>query len=254
MGSLNRWVRIIVFSAVNVALIASLSGCAMSRRMSDSLPNTFLKDVNLKEKKERLPFDHSWSNPTTNWDSYTALYLKPVRADLIPAESWRSSESLVITSEQDFKVATKELADNFQEQLAVEFKKKNGARLSKLVGAPGKGIAVMEIVLTEVEFSHPLEKAGLLMSPLPGSSALGSALSDPFASFALRITDGVNGALLATAADRKFAPRRLLNLDKLSASSPLREICQLWAEVIAETAATDALTTVEETTWRWLPW
>ena len=91
----------------------------------------------------------------------------------------------------------------------------------------------MEIALTELEFSHPVARAGSLAAPVPGSGAALSSISDPHASFALRVSDP-SGNLAATVADRQFPPARIVDLNKLTVSSSIREVCSIWAQTIAE--------------------
>lgn len=64
--------------------------------------------------------------------------------------------------------------------------------------------------------------------------------------FAARITDADTGQLIATVADRKFAPVRIVDLNKLTVSSTPREISQLWADTIATAINSDGFTKVDE--------
>jgi len=93
---------------------------------------------------------------------------------------------------------------------------------------------VLDIALTELEFSHPIARAGSLASPIPGTGVAVSAVSDPHVAFAMRITDGSTGELLATAADRKFSPIRIVDLNKLTVTSSPREIVQNWSLELAD--------------------
>lgn len=233
---------------------ALFSACAATKRLSAPLPQTFLEGVNLSEKKERLPFDHAWSAPNAAWDSYKTVFIKPIRTDLLPDNAWKDSISFAITDREDYLAKVHELAKYFQEQLIAEIGKRNGKHLANLASAAGPGVAVVEIAFTEVEFSHPLKNAGALAAPLPGAGVISSAISDPYVTFALRVTDGATHTLLATAADRKFAPVAVLNVNKLTISSANREICGIWAEEIADTLGSDRLTKVDGTTWKLLPW
>lgn len=231
-----------------------LASCAASKRMSGELPKTFLDDVDTSLKIERLPFDHAWTNPAVRWADYDGVFIKPVRSDLLPKEKWLESLSPAIDSEAVYFEEAGTLAAYFQDQLKEKIGKREGQHLAKLAPAPGPKVAVIEIAFTELEFSHPLQKAASLLAPMPGTAVVGTALSDPYVTFALRITDGASNKLLATAGDRKFAPSRLINFSKLSATSANREICGLWAEEIAATLGSDALTKIEEKNWSWIPW
>ena len=113
---------------------------------------------------------------------------------------------------------------------------------------------VVEIALTELEFSHPLARAGSLVAPVPGAGSALSSISDPHVAFAMRVTDASTGELLFTAADRRFAPTRIIDLNKLTVSSSVREIVALWADVIGRGIQSDGFTKIKTKTFDWLPW
>jgi hypothetical protein len=82
-----------------------------------------------------------------------------------------------------------------------------------------------------------------------------SAISDPHVAFAARVYDGKTGKLVATAADRKFPPTRLLDLNKVTVTSPNREIVSTWANIIAGALNRDGFAKVEsQGTFSILPW
>jgi hypothetical protein len=54
---------------------------------------------------------------------------------------------------------------------------------------PNRKSVVVEIVLTEIEFSHPLARAASLAAPVPGTGPALTAITDPHVAFAARITD-----------------------------------------------------------------
>jgi hypothetical protein len=242
-----------VFAAAIVSALL-LASCAAEKRLMEPLPQTFLENADLSKQIDRLPFEHAWKDPKVDIDSYKGVYVKPVRTDLLPMDKWINSASPFITSEADYSEEAKKLATYFRDQIMSEIEKRSGQRLANLEPRPGKGVAVMEIALTELEYSHPVAQAGALASPVPGTGVAVSAVSDPYVSFAMRVTDGGSGKLIATAADRKYAPNRILDLNKLTATSTNREICGDWATEIADAISTDALTSVSGNNWKVKPW
>jgi hypothetical protein len=68
------------------ALSASiLSGCATTRRM-EPLPSTFLEGAPLEHSISRVPFEHAWAGQAKVAQPVTAIYVKPVRTDLLSSE------------------------------------------------------------------------------------------------------------------------------------------------------------------------
>ena len=225
----------IVFFGV---LLLVSSGCSAYRRI-DSLSPTFLEDVDTSKKLENLPFMHSWiwnevDSEAESTNKYKALYIKPIRTDLLPEGSWRSSASAAIVSKEGFMEKADEIAVYFHEQLLSDMRKYKDFKY-QIADQPGPGVAVVEIVLTELELSHPVTKAATYASPIPGTGAALGMVTTPHVAFAMRITDGETNQLLVTIADRKFPPTRIVDFNSLTISSSAREICQSWAAMITET-------------------
>ena len=243
-----------ILRSIAIVLVILLSGCAIRNRMGKDLPTTFLEGSDLSEKKERLPFDHSWSNEQANWNGFHSVFVAPIRTDLLADDAWSGSRSTIITSKSDYQSEAAQLAEYFREQILAELKKRPGGRFSNVAEKPGAGTLTLEIAFTELQFSHPVARAGTFAVPLPGTSIAFAAMSDPFVSFAAKLKDGASGKVVATAADRKFAPTRIIDFNKFTVTSSNREICALWAQMIAETLASDEMAKVKERSWSWLPW
>lgn len=219
--------------AVAVTLGASifLHGCALKDRVT-TVNNTFLEDVDTSQKIKNLPYDHAWVRGDFNGQAYNKLYIKPVRIDLLSEDSWLRSASIVVNSKEEYYEEASKIAKYFHEQLTKDIKEYEGNRIH-LVNSPGEDVLTLEIALTELELSHPAARAAALAAPIPGTGPALSTLSDPHAAFAARITDG-NGRLVATVADRKFPPTRIIDLNKLTILSSAREVCALWSETMSE--------------------
>jgi hypothetical protein len=243
--------RLVAGLLISASLL--LIGCSSKEELI-ALNKTFLHDVDPNSRIKNLPFDHSWARQDLERKHYDWIYLAPVRSDLIEADAWEANISVAIVSEEGYKEEVEELAQHFGKQLRKEIKKSFGKRI-KFAKRPTKNTAIIETALTEVQFSHPIASAGALALPVPGAAALTSALSSPHVTFAMRISDGTDKKLIATIADRKYPPKRLLDFKKLSATASAREICDYWAEELAETFNKGRFFKVEEVgTWAFLPW
>jgi hypothetical protein len=229
-----------------------LSACALKDRVVD-VNNTFLEDVDIKQKIKNLPFQHSWRNPNFTKTGFTSIYYKPIRVDLVDKDKWERSASTLITSEQDYLDKTQEIANYFYSELIHKTRDFQPKKFLVLKEPNAKSV-VVEIVLTEIEFSHPLARAASLAAPVPGTGPALTTITDPHVAFAARITDGETGALIATLADRKFGPTRIIDFNKLTVSSSAREVTALWAQEIAETLQGRGITEVSEKSFDWKPW
>lgn len=209
----------------------SLAACSLHDRVA-SVDNTFLEDVDVSQKLVNIPYDHAWVRPGFDGRVYPKLYLKPIRLDKLGENAWMKSASSFITSRESYLEEAKEIADYLQEQLVKQINEYPNPSVT-LVDRPDERTLTLEIALTELEFSHPIARAAALAAPVPGTGPALSAMSDPHVAFAARITDET-GRLAVTAADRKFPPTRIIDLNKLTITSSPREVCALWAKTMAE--------------------
>jgi hypothetical protein len=215
-----------------VTVGAVLTGCAVGARVT-TVDNTYLEDVNIDSKIENLPFDHAWVNPKFDGRLYSKVYFPEIRVDLLGQNNkWERSIGPLIKSYEEYDSEARQIAAYFLEQIVKEFSEFKDNRM-QIVRAPGPDVVTIKIALTELEFSHPLARGAALAAPIPGTGPALASITDPHMAFAARIY-APDGKLVATAADRKFPPTRIIDLNKLTVTSANREICSIWAEIFAE--------------------
>jgi hypothetical protein len=234
------------------ALTLLAGACATRQRFAD-VPKTFLEDVDVGAKRENLPFDHAWLTPGADSREYEFLMIKPIRIDTLGGENWKRSMSISITSREDFDKEAAEIAEYFDGEIRKRLTD-GSATLYKLIDAPGEKTLILEIALTELEFSHPVARAGALAAPIPGVAEAMSTVADPHAAFAARVNDAITGELLATFADRRFPPKRIIDVNKLTATSSVREVCSIWAGMIDEMLDPERKEAVSDKRFSVLPW
>lgn len=235
-------------------LVVSFTGCSLQERTAP-LPTTFLEDVDTNEQLETVPFQHAWIAPDgDNQKTYDSVFVKPIRTDLIPKDAWHRSSSLFLRTEDAYNLEVQGLADFFYQRLVEELQKSPQKRF-EVVTTPRNSSIIVEVALTDVEFSHPVTRAAALAAPLPGVDVALSAFTDPHLTFAVRFTDAATHKLLATTADRRFPPFRIIDLNKLTITSSAREISTMWSRELAEAIQSDRMTKVERSSWfSILPW
>jgi hypothetical protein len=210
----------------------ALIGCA-AREHVKPISNSYLEDRDVTVADDSLPFNHAWIDPNIPSGHYTKVFFRTVTIEKLPKGAWKASKSPYISSEKDYLKEAKLLSEHFLDRLNTKVKKyPKGTFVVTDKGESG-GL-VFDIAITELEFTHPIEKAGVMLVPVPGSSVAFSAVSEPHVAFAARVYDGESGKLLATVADRKFPPIRLIDVNKLTVTSSAREIVSIWADLIAE--------------------
>lgn|GEM_PF-1239929 len=229
------------------------SGCAVEERVRP-IGNLFLEDRDVTQRDKTLPFDHSWIDPELPEGHYSKVFFRSVTADKLPKDTWKASKTTAIPSKKVFMEEAQSLSHFFQKQLEKKVRKYPKGTVT-VTSAPESHGLVFDIAFTELEFSHPIVRAGSLLVPVPGAAIAFNAISDPHVAFAARVYDGESGRLIATIADRKFPPNRLIDINKLRATSSTREIVTLWAEIIAEALNRDRFAKVSPRgIFRLLPW
>lgn len=247
-----RMLLVVMVAALHASL---LSGCATKQRM-EPLPPTFLEGAPREHAIDRVPFEHAWGADTKIAQPVKAIYVKPVRTDLLSPEEWRNSTGVSITDREDFQSFVNELAVYFHEQLVAELQKvyDRHPRL-KVVTAPANDAVNLELGFTELVLSRPVARAAAMAAPVPGLEFALSAMSEPHVAFAARFTSPDGAILLGTVADRRFPPMRAIDLNKLTVSSSAREIIAQWARELAEAIEFDRLAPVERSSrFSLMPW
>lgn len=238
--------------SITIAALALLA-CAVQER-TEPVVETFLEGAPRESALPDIPFMHSWIAPQTTPLPYSTIYVKPVRTDLLPEDMWLRSRGLAVSSAEEFQRDAAVIARYFRIRLLSELKSTASQRFA-IVETPNDTSLILEVALTELVLSEPLIRAAALAVPFPGVDLALSTISDPHVSFAARFTSPDGKHLLATAADRRFPPVRLIDFNKLRARSSAREIIARWARQLAQAIQLDEFNQVEGNSWfSILPW
>jgi hypothetical protein len=245
----NSLLRLLIIPCIPLLFTA----CAVKER-TEPVVATFLDGVPVESSIQDIPFMHSWIDPQAKISAYSTLCIKPVRTDLLPEEMWLRSRGLAVSSADEFQKDAAVIARYFRIRLLSELKLTKSQRFT-VVDTPDATSLVLEIALTELVLSEPIIRAAALAVPFPGVDLALSTISDPHVSFAARFTSSDGKRLIATAADRRFPPVRLIDFNKLRARSSAREIVAHWARQLAQSIQLDEFKKVEGNSWfSILPW
>ncbi len=238
---------------VYLILLCLCAGCSLKERVEPISP-TFLDGASLESTIAEIPFQHAWAAPRDEPLSYRSVYVKPVRVDLLPADEWKRSRGFATLSQTEFEKDATVIARYFRIRLLSELEKVPGKRFI-VVDTPDETTLIVEIALTELVLSEPMLRMLALAAPVPGVDVALSTFSDPHVAFAARFLASDGTTLLATVADRRFPPLRVIDLNKLRARSSAREIISLWARELAESIQFEEFRKVERSSWfSWWIW
>jgi len=232
-----------------------LGACSTEKRFTDAPPTEFLniKGVDRKSVLKNVPFDHSWVAPGVNIDSYSKIIIAPVTPDYVSLDKWELSMNPFITGKESYKKEVSDLANYTTEKLKESFTKSDNNRF-QIVDKPGRGTLSLEMALTEVVFGKPIASAGALVAPVPGAGVALSAVADPSVAMELRIRDSETGTVVATASDRGFPITRIVNVNKLTATSACREVVGNTAKLIVASLNEGKLKAVKKEIFTLTPW
>jgi hypothetical protein len=224
--------RFFLYLSLLPLVVSGAIGCAVKER-TEPLPQTYLEGRDISVVDKTIPFKHAWIDPNLPKEQYTNVWFRTVTADTLQEDSWLASKGTLLSKESEYKKLADELANYFKQELIEHVANYKNGVVSVVDSAQPRGV-IFDIALTELEFSHPIQKAGFMLVPIPASSLVFNTVSDPHVSFAAKVYDAQTGKLIATLADRRFPPTRLLDVNRLTLTSSAREICDTWAEIIAE--------------------
>ncbi|MFO0416402.1 MAG: DUF3313 family protein [Pseudomonadota bacterium] len=236
-----------------LTLLVAVAACSVKERTEPVSP-IFLEGAPIEQAIPELPFQHSWIDPSVRQKGYRSIFIKPIRTDLIPPDTWKRSRGIAVGSKETFDNDAAVLARYFKIRLSSELRELEKPRFT-VVEAPTNDSIILEIAITELVLSEPLIRAAALAAPLPGVDLALTAISDPHVSFAARFYAPDGKTLIATAADRRFPPLRIIDLNKLRARSSAREIIAQWAKELALSIQSDRMSKVERSSsFSILPW
>ncbi len=246
--------KFVVSSFVVLSLLL-IHGCAAKSKFEPAPPSPYLNipGVDRNAKLANVPFDHSWVREGFDIDSYSKVIIRPVQTKYVNTANWMESVSGIVTSEANYKKEVDALAALTAEKFKEAFSKTEANRF-RVANKPDGGTLAIELALTEVVFGKPVTNAAALASPIPGTSAAVSAVTDPRVAFEAKVFDASTGQLIATAADRASSTARVINLNKFTATSACNDIVENWADLFVQVFNDAEVTKVSRKRFEIKPW
>lgn len=208
--------------------LLSIASCGIDHAVTPATPTEFLTSTgtDTSARSERLPFEHSWRDPSVTVTDYKHIVIRPVTTKYLDASEWERSKSAGIPDRKAFEKRADELAGHFTRQLNVAFSdpicifyKTNATSRPKTL--------ILEVALTDAHFPD---------------RDVSTLTKIPFCGFEARVSDAKTGKLIATAADRR-GPDLHVSGDGTHVTDN-KEICSIWARQLMEASNKEIFETV----------
>ena len=228
------------------ALSLGLASCSFQKVATSARPTAFLTSsvTDTSTKIGRLPFQHSWRNPSVDLSQYQYVVLRPVTTAYLRREQWRDSYSFYVPDAPAYVKQCDALARYFSSSMRRSFSSR-GSRLALTGNTAGAGTLVIEPALTEVTFGRPAGYVGSMT--VPGGSLVNSAAASPVNAFELKVKDAATGKLVATVADRRGTRLKIVDFNQLTYDKANQEICDEWSQQLMQATNKDLFPQVKRT-------
>ena len=209
-----------VLTAAAAACIA-ISSCGIDHAVTPAKPTAFLTSTgtDTSARIARLPFEHSWRDPSVNVAEYKNIVVRPVTVKYLHMDEWERSKSAAIPNRKAFEKRASALAAHFTKELNIAFSDPI-CIFYKTTDTSKTNTLILEVALTDAHFpdrssGHPMTKV-------------------PVCGFEARVLDAKTGKLISTASDRRGPDLHLSGED--THMSNTKEICSIWARQLMESS------------------
>lgn len=217
---------------IKLTLLFSLSSCFLQNEIIP-LTSTHLAGLDVSKKIASLPFLHAQVHKKVPRGLYKKVLIENIKISDEAIDSWADSFGVVISSQGSYIEESKEIAGYFKKRLIEDIKNNNPD--FEIVTTPDENTVRISIVIIELVYSKPSLEAGSVLTPVPGTGLAISALNNVHIAFVMRIQDALTGELIASIADRKFPPMKIVDFNKFTVTSSIKEICDNWSSMITKT-------------------
>jgi hypothetical protein len=202
----------------SVLALLSLASCGIDHAVTPAVPTKFLTSTGTDstERITRLPFEHSWRDPSVTVTSYKNIVVRPVTTKYLRVDEWERSKSAEIPNQKAFEKRAAALARHFTKELNIAFSDPICV-FYKTTDTSKPNTLILEVALTDAYFPDRDP------SKLP---------EIPVCGFEARVRDAQTGKLISTVSDRRGPDLHLSG--ESSHISDNKEICAIWARQLME--------------------
>jgi len=197
------------------ALLCVSLGCkSVTSRAEPAAGTGFVPMAELKSNPD-LPFNKAWFKQGVDFSSYRSIYVPGVNTRYMLDDTWWQTCMRRDKMEQDIK----DVAAFLRQHLIDAFKNDPKKRYA-VVDAPGPGVLVLDVALTELVPSNPVIEALTLAAPYGSGVAVQAAARSAgnvaSVAFEARLIDGGTRDTVAMFADREQAKAAFVDLNALT--------------------------------------
>ncbi len=218
-----------------VTIALAVAACGLEKSATGPEATRFLKSTGVDEsgRIERLPFEHSWRDPSMVLSKYKYIVVRPVTTAFLRTDQWEESKSPFVPDEKIYKKRcaalasywTKSLNKQFSSPICVFYKTTDTSR---------PGTLILEVALTEVRFDPTAPQTLGAATPTGTVTSLLTGL--PVCAFEARVRDAATGKVVSTAADRRGPDIKVIDPERKTSAAPNEEICDQWSIQLMETS------------------
>ncbi len=230
--------------AASAFLAFGLASCGLEKSATRAEPTRFLKStgVDVSQKNARLPFEHSWRDPSADMTKYKYIVVRPVTTAYLRSDQWEASKSPLVKSKSAYLKRCNALASHWNKSLSKSFSDPL-CMFYKTTDTSRPGTLVLEIALTEVRFSQNSSVAGT--PPVPGEGIVNAVTGPPLCAFESRTRDAATGKLVTTASDRRGPEIKIMGAESSTLAKPNEAICDEWSVQLMQRSNKEIFPTVK---------
>ena len=208
-------------AVLTAAACIAISSCGMDHAVTPAKPTAFLTSTgtDTSARIARLPFEHSWRDPSVNVAEYKNIVVRPVTVKYLHMDEWERSKSAEIPNRKAFEKRAASLAAHFTKELNIAFSDPI-CIFYKTTDTSKPNTLILEVALTDAHF--PDRSSGMPLATVP------------VCGFEARVRDARTGKLISTASDRRGPDLHLSGED--THFSGTKEICSIWARQLMESS------------------
>lgn len=226
--------------AIPAMLAFCLSGCGVKSALTRTEHTRFLQStgVDVSQRVKRLPFEHSWRDPSLDLSNYKHITIRPVTTEYLRSDRWEESKSAMIPDKRAYLKQCRALARYWDKALNQQFSSPL-CMFYKTTDTRQSGTLILEIALTEVRFDRSVQATGTSVA----SSGLSTSL--PICAFEARTRDAATGKIVTTSADRRGPTMRIDSRTDKHFVTPNESICDEWASQLMQRSNVELFPTVK---------
>ncbi len=236
--------RLMIVLAASVLLPLGLGSCGVEKSVTRAEPTKFLKStgVDPTQKAARLPFEHSWRDPSADMAKYKYIVIRPVTTAYLRTEQWEGSKSPLIKNKLAYQKRCDALARYWNKSLNKSFSSPL-CMFYQATDTSRPGTLVMEIALTEVRFSQAAPTSG--PTPISADGIISAVTGPPLCAFESRTRDAATGKLVTTASDRRGPEIKMISGKNTGLAKPNEAICDEWSRQLMQRSNQEIYPTVK---------